>query len=178
MVKVKTGLILLMGAISTLFILEGVLFAQTTGKIIGKVRDKQTGQPLPGANVLVEGTTRGAATDTGGNFFIINLPPGVYTLRVQMLGYETVRVERLRVSVNRTTGVSVKMKPTVIKGQVVVVEAPKVVMKKDQTSSVRNVSADEIKVLPVENMSGIVGMQAGVVHGHFRGGRLGEVAYM
>ncbi|GBE28096.1 TonB dependent receptor [bacterium BMS3Bbin03] len=178
MVKVKTGLILLMGAISTLFILEGVLFAQTTGKIIGKVRDKQTGQPLPGANVLVEGTTRGAATDTGGNFFIINLPPGVYTLRVQMLGYETVRVERLRVSVNRTTGVSIKMKPTVIKGQVVVVEAPKVVMKKDQTSSVRNVSADEIKVLPVENMSGIVGMQAGVVHGHFRGGRLGEVAYM
>ncbi len=178
MLKAKTGLIFLCLAVSLVFLFENSLLAQTTGKIVGRVMDQKNGQPLPGANVLVEGTTRGAATDTKGNFFIINLPPGVYTLRVQMLGYETVRVEKLRVSVNRTTNVTVKMKPTVIQGQVVVVEAPKVTMKKDQTSSVRNVSSDEIKVLPVENVSGVIGMQAGVVQGHFRGGRLGEVAYM
>ncbi|NOY77407.1 MAG: TonB-dependent receptor [Calditrichaeota bacterium] len=178
MLRAKTGVIFAFLTVSLVFLWMNPLVAQTTGKIVGRVVDQQNGQPLPGANVLVEGTTRGAAADTKGNFFIINLPPGVYTLRVQMLGYETVRVEKLRVSVNRTTNVTVKMKPTVIKGQVVVVEAPKVAIKKDQTSSVRNVSSDEIKVLPVENVSGVIGMQAGVVQGHFRGGRLGEVAYM
>jgi outer membrane cobalamin receptor len=178
MLRAKTGVIFALLTASLVLLWMNPLVAQTTGKIVGRVVDQQNGQPLPGANVLVEGTTRGAAADTKGNFFIINLPPGVYTLRVQMLGYKTVRVEKLRVSVNRTTNVTVKMKPTVIKGQVVVVEAPKVAVKKDQTSSVRNVSSDEIKVLPVENVSGVIGMQAGVVQGHFRGGRLGEVAYM
>ena len=177
--RLKETRIFLLGML-VLFLVAGgqALLAQTTGKIIGRVLDEQTGQPLPGANILIEGTVRGAAADDKGNFFIINIPPGAYTLRIQMLGYETVRIEKLRVSVNRTTNVTVKMKPTVLKGQVVVVEARKVTMKKDQTSSVRNVSSDEIKVLPVENVSGVVGMQTGVVQGHFRGGRLGEVAYM
>ena len=179
MTRLKGNLVLLSGLLLFFLILGRMpLLAQTTGKIIGRVLDEQTGQPLPGANILIEGTVRGAAADDKGNFFIINIPPGVYTLRVQMLGYETVRIEKLRVSVNRTTNVTAKMKPTVLKGQVVVVEASKVAMKKDQTSSVRNVSSDEMKVLPVENVSGVVGMQAGVVQGHFRGGRLGEVAYM
>ena len=63
--------------------------AQTTGKIIGKVIDAKTNDPLPGANVVIQGTTMGAATDTKGDFFIINVPPGTYDLRVQMIGYQT-----------------------------------------------------------------------------------------
>ncbi|MDZ7372831.1 MAG: TonB-dependent receptor [candidate division KSB1 bacterium] len=161
-----------------LHILASGLQGQTTGKIAGKVVDATNGEPLPAANVILEGTTRGAATDENGEFVILNVPPGDYTLAVRMIGYETVRMEHVRVSVNRTTNVQVQMNPTAIEGQVVVVQAERIEMKKDQTSSIRNVSADDIDKLPVESMGAIIALQPGVVHGHFRGGRLSEVAYL
>ena len=152
--------------------------AQTTGKIAGKVTDKENGQSLPGANVLVEGTNRGTAADLNGDFYILNLSPGTYTLRVQMLGYETVRVENVRVSVNRTANVEVQLRSTTLTGEEVVVTAEQIAIKKDQTSSVRNVSSDQIEILPVESVGAVVSMQPGVVAGHFRGGRITEVSYL
>ncbi len=161
-----------------LFATAALLTAQTTGKIAGNITDKENGQGLPGANVIVEGTNRGAVADLGGDFYILNVPPGVYVLRVQMLGYETMRVENARVSVNRTSAVDVKLKSTTLAGEEVVVTAEQVAIKKDQTSSVRNVSSDQIEILPVESVGAVVSMQPGVVAGHFRGGRMTEVSYL
>lgn len=152
--------------------------AQTTGKIAGKITDAETKDPLPGANVVIEGTSIGAASGLQGDFFIINVPPGQYTLKITMIGYEALRLENLQVSVNRTSYVDIKLKTTVLEGQEVVVEAEKIAIKKDQTSSVRNVSAEQIDMLPVENMGAVINLQAGVVNGHFRGGRNTEVAYL
>lgn len=154
------------------------LSAQTTGKISGSVFDQLGGQPLIGADVLVEGTVLGAATGMDGSFFIINIPPGVYNLQIRMMGYNTQRLEAVRVSVNRTSEVSVRLEQQVLEGEVVVVQAEKLSLKKDQTSSIRNVSADAINMLPVEDTGSVIGLQAGVVGGHFRGGRVGEVSYM
>ncbi len=152
--------------------------AQTTGKISGVVTDQKTGEPLPGVNVTIKDTHLGAATSTDGSFFIINVPPGTYTLRVQMIGYETLVLKDVRVSVNRTRDVSVRLKETVIEGAEIVVTADKIEVKKDQTSSVRNVSAEDIELLPVESIGEVINMQTGVVNGHFRGGRNTEVTYM
>jgi outer membrane receptor protein involved in Fe transport len=154
------------------------LFGQTTGKISGKVLDAANGEPLVGANVMVEGTTFGAVVETDGSFYIINIPPGAYDLRVQYMGYTPKIVTGLKVSVNRTTEQVVRLNQTVLEGKAVVVEADKISIKKDQTSSIRNVSSDEMKSLPVQSADGVVAMQAGVVGGHFRGGRAGEVSYM
>jgi outer membrane receptor protein involved in Fe transport len=152
--------------------------AQTTGKIAGVVLDDQTGEPLIGANITVMNTNMGAAAGPDGSFFIINVPPGTYTIRVQMMGYETMVLEEARVSVNRTLDVTARLKATVIEGAEVVVMAEKIQVKKDQTSSVRNVSSEEMQLLPVESLGQVVNMQAGVVAGHFRGGRNTEVTYM
>ncbi|HDP97667.1 MAG TPA: TonB-dependent receptor [bacterium] len=154
------------------------VYAQTTGKIAGKITDAETKDPLPGANVVIEGTTLGAASGMEGDFFIINIPPGQYVLQITMIGYEALRMENLHVSVNRTSYIDVKLKPTVLEGQEVVVEAEKITIKKDQTSSIRNVSSDQINMLPVESVSAVVNLQAGIVNGHFRGGRNTEVAYL
>jgi len=154
------------------------LFAQTTGKIVGKITDANTGDGLPAANIQIEGTMRGTATDTNGDFYIINVPPGLYTIRVQMMGYETTKVENVKISVNRSTTVNVEMKTAVIEGTEIVVQADRITIKKDQTSSIRNVSSDEIDILPVENVGGVIAMQPGVVQGHFRGGRTNEVSYL
>ncbi|MBN2000980.1 carboxypeptidase-like regulatory domain-containing protein, partial [candidate division KSB1 bacterium] len=153
-------------------------YAQTTGKIAGKVIESGTGEPLPGANVIIEGTGRGAATGSDGFFYIINVPPGAWTIRVEMMGYETKKYNDFRVSVNRTSNLTAELKATVLEGQVVVVQADKISIKKDQTSSIRNVSSEEIDLLPVEDTGAVIEMQTGVVGGHFRGGRIGEVSYM
>ncbi|MDL1877752.1 carboxypeptidase-like regulatory domain-containing protein, partial [Cytophagia bacterium CHB2] len=94
-----------------------LLMAQTTGKIAGKITDKDTGQGLPGANVILDGTNRGAAADLNGEYFVINVPPGVYDLRVQMIGYEAQRVTNVRVSVNRTSTVDVRLQATTLAGE-------------------------------------------------------------
>lgn len=154
------------------------LFAQTTGKISGIVLDKGTREPLIGANVFIEGTYLGAATDQSGKFFILNVPPGLYTLNFRMIGYTNFQLENLRVSVNRTAYVRVELSPQVIEGETIVVQAERSEIKKDQTNSIRNISSDQIANLPVENIRDVVNLQAGIVNGHFRGGRRNEVAYM
>ena len=155
------------------------VYGQTTGKIAGVVSDETSGEKLMGANVILDGTSLGAATDINGDYYIINIPPGKYKLIFQMLGFEKVIIQDVNVSVNRTTTINISLKQTSIQlGGEVVVVAEKVVMKKDQTSSVRNVTTDQIKALPVESLSDVVNMQSGVVAGHFRGGRANEVTYM
>ena len=55
--------------------------AGITGKIAGRVIDSETGKPLPGANVVIEGTSYGAAADEEGDFFILALPPRMYNVK-------------------------------------------------------------------------------------------------
>jgi hypothetical protein len=61
------------------------------GKISGRVYDKSTSEPLIGVNVVVEGTTLGASTNTNGDFIIDNLAPGKYTLTVSYIGYRNLK---------------------------------------------------------------------------------------
>ena len=117
-------------------------FAQTTGKISGKVIDKETGEPLIGCNIIIEGQEYGAATDLKGEFFIINIHPGTYNVIANSIGYGTVKMENIRVSVNSTTNLNFELSQEAIAGEVVVVTANKMAIKKDQTSSIRNVSAE------------------------------------
>ena len=72
-------------------------YAQTTGKIAGIVQEADTGEPLVGANVLIEETSLGASVDVDGTFFVINVPPGSYTVSIEMLGYETAELSKLSI---------------------------------------------------------------------------------
>ncbi len=78
--------------ILTLFFFCITIYAGTTGKIAGVISDASTGEGLIGANILVEGTSLGAATDINGNYTILNLPPGVYSLKISSIGYKSVTV--------------------------------------------------------------------------------------
>ena len=161
-----------------ILVVSNLLVAQTTGKISGTVTDAETGEPLPGANVVVEGELIGAATDNNGRFHVINVRPGEYTVIVNVIAYKPIHVENVRVSVNRTFSLDVKMTPTVLEGETVTVTADRISFKRDQTSTIKNVSSDQIKELAIESMGAVISMQAGVVAGHFRGGRSTEVTYM
>ncbi len=153
--------------------------AGTTGKIAGRVMDASTGEPLIGANVYLEGHPYGAATDTDGFYFILNVPPGTYTVVAQMLNYQEVRATRVVVKIDLTTRLDFKLQPTTLElGEEITVVAERPMVQKDVTSTSVSVSHEEIKAMPVEHFNEVVNLQAGVIGGHFRGGRLGEVAYM
>ena len=137
--------------------------SQTTGKLAGTIVDKQSKNPLPGANIILEKTSYGAATDEGGQFHIINIPPDIYSVSIMMIGYKTVKVNDVRISINRSVSLDIEMETTVIEGEVVTVEVARLAQKKDQTSTIKNISGDEINALAVESVGAVINMQAGVV---------------
>ena len=159
-----------------LIVLSINLYSQTSGKLVGRVTDAG-GEPLIGANVILDGTTMGAATDLEGYYSIINVRAGTYTVRFRFLGYKTRVVENIRVSADQTTKLDAGLELEVILGEEVIVVAPKPLVEYNQTSSVSSVNKDDIKNLPIQSLSEIVNLQAGVIDGHFRGGRIGEVQY-
>lgn len=156
----------------------GILYAGTTGKIAGRVTDAASGEALPGCNVLVDGTIYGAATDADGNYFILNVPPGSFTLRFMMIGYGELRVTNVEVQADFTTNVDAALTVEALQAGEVTVVAERPMIQKDLTSTTAVVSADEIASLPVTEVGDVLAMQAGYVDGSLRGGRRGEVMYM
>ncbi|MCB0289351.1 MAG: carboxypeptidase-like regulatory domain-containing protein, partial [Calditrichaeota bacterium] len=142
--------------------------AGTTGKIAGVVKEKDSGEPLIGANIYIDGYPFGAATDLDGYYYILNVPPGTYTLVAQMIGYQEVRMTNVRVNVDLTTKINLDLGTETVEGAEVVVTADRPLINKDLTSTSVNITADEIKALPVDDFNEVVNLQAGVVAGHFR----------
>ena len=155
-----------------------LLIGGTTGKIAGRVIDKGTGEPLFGANVMVVGTIHGAAAGPDGRFAILRLPPGVYSVRATMMGYGPLQVENIRVSIDKTSNVDFELATEIVQGQTVTIVAARPIVQRDLTSTEAVVSSDVIEHLPVDRLDDVINLQAGVVEGHIRGGRTGEVMYM
>src|SRR5699024_2775245 len=81
-------IVLIMVYFSTSALYSPVLHAQQTGTLTGFIQDKQTGQPLTGASVLLKGTTLGDATDAKGYYRVTDIPTGTYTVMVRFVGYK------------------------------------------------------------------------------------------
>src|SRR5665647_616871 len=154
------------------------VYAGTTGKLTGKVTDATTNEALIGTNIVVVGTNMGAAADVQGNYFILNLPPGIYQVKATQIGYSPITIDNVKISVDQTTRIDIKLGEQVIQLQNVVVTSTRGFVQKDLTSTESKISGDQIAKLPVEDVNSLVNLQAGVVEGHFRGGRAGEVKYL
>ena len=106
--------------ILSLFISTEV-FAQT-GKIVGRITDKELAEELIGASVAVVGTSTGALTDLDGNFSI-SLKPGTYSLRISYIGYQSKTIKGIEVKVGEASRQDVEMTSEGIQAQEIVVEA-------------------------------------------------------
>ncbi len=152
--------------------------AGTTGKLAGRVTAGDSREPLVGANILIEGTFLGAAADADGYYFIANIPPGSYRVSVSMVGYHKKTFTDVIIKIDLTTRLDVELTPALLEVQEIVVQAERPMIQKDLTSTSVTVSAEDMKMMPVENLNQVINLQAGVVGGHFRGGRSNEVAYL
>ncbi|HWP82581.1 MAG TPA: TonB-dependent receptor [Bacteroidota bacterium] len=164
------------------FVTSTVVFGGTTGKVAGRVKDASSGEPLIGANIVLEGTTLGAATDVEGYYVILNVPPGKYNVIVSSIGFTRKTVSGIQVNIDLTTTVDVSLDPTVVELEEVTVTAEIPVIRKDLTSSEARVTSNEIRNMPVQEVHEVLSLQAGITVDrgggiHIRGGRTSEVAY-
>lgn len=143
----------------------GTLWAQTTGKIAGRVVDNATGDPIPGANILIDGTAMGAATDANGDYFILGIPPGTYIVRAQVIGFGTLVQSDVRVLLNLTTTLDFPLGVETIAGEEVEVIAVRPVVQPDVSANIANVRAEEIEYMPVAGVTEFINLQAGIEPG-------------
>jgi len=163
-----------------LCVLLGTAVAQY-GKVSGYVKDKESKEPLVGANVTILGTSFGAASDVEGRFVILNLPPGPYDIRASYVGYQEVVVNGIRVTSGLTETVNFEMQASSVLLPALQVTAERPLVEKSATNITRIVKAEDIENLPVRGIGAYMALQPGVaeVNGqfHIRGSREDEVGY-
>lgn len=91
---------LLKQGLLVLLVFSALMVKAQTGSVSGKVLD-ETGLPLPGASVVVKGTTRSTSTDANGNYKLGGLSDGSITLSASFVGYQTLD-KAVSISANAT----------------------------------------------------------------------------
>jgi len=152
--------------------------AGTTGKIAGRVTDN-SGNPLIGATVMVVGTSYGAMTDANGEYFIINLQPGTYSVAASMVGMSNKTAEGVAVVVDQTSPMNFSLDPATVGSTTITVTDSRGMIMMDATESFQVIGREEISTMPVAGIADIVNRQAGSTDRgglHMRGGRAGQVS--
>lgn len=165
------------------------VYAQSgVGKLSGKVVDASTGEVLIGANLVILETQTGAATDIDGNYFILNITPGTYSVKVSYVGYAPKILENVRVVAGITYELNVELSTDFTLDEIVVIDRK--FFESKSTNTVKVIDSDQISRLPVKGVTNIVSLQSGVVvqdgsggvEGNatinVRGGRGSEVLYI
>jgi outer membrane receptor for ferrienterochelin and colicin len=161
--KSKRILKLMLTAGLLLFVSSSLVFGGTTGKIAGVIIDKDTGEPLPGVAVVIVGSTMGAAANENGQYFILNVLPGVYTLRATLIGYASTEVEKVSVSLDLTTTIDFQLVSEAVEVRGVTVTAERPIFEPDMTSTAHIITSVDVIHRPVINTDGIVYRTPGVV---------------
>ncbi len=147
------------------FISTHVLAAGTT--VTGYVKDAKTGEPLFSANLILVGSSMGAATDMNGKYVIRNIPPGTYTIRASYLGYIEKKVQ-IKLNDGENLEKNFSLEPVSLEGQTVVVTAQasgqtQAINQQLSSDNIVNVvSAAKIQELPDANAAESIGRLPGV----------------
>ena len=140
---------------------SAAVFGQT-GSVKGTVKDKSTGETMPGANVVVKGTLIGASTDFDGAFTLNGVPAGDITIEASFVGY-VVSSRQIRVTANQTITVNFELTPDALSLEEFVVIGYGVQKKSDRTGAVASISASEMNAGVLQDpVQGIQGKIAGV----------------
>ncbi len=170
----------------------------TSGKLTGVVTDAQTGEALAGAQIYLDGTGLGSLSAENGRYFVINVPPGTYSVVAELIGYQSVRSENVTVLINATYTLNFEMTPQAIAVEEVRVEvAATPLIELDARGSQDLISAADLAYLPVntvtealqlkqgffmvpdnENILAFTEKTRGITPIRIRGGRNGEVVYL
>ncbi len=141
--------------------------AASSGSITGRVVDKTTGDPLPGANVTIQGTSIGASTDLDGKFTLRNVPTGRQSVHVTYIGYLTAAMD-LTINADMVLTQDFRLVPQAVQGETVVVtgqakgQMAAINQQLSSNSIINVVSADKMKELPDANIAESIGRLPGI----------------
>ncbi|MBN1540922.1 TonB-dependent receptor [candidate division KSB1 bacterium] len=155
-----------------LFFVNSVVDA-AGGKVTGRVYDQETGESLPGANVVIESIyqagrpvelsqKQGAATDTDGYFVILNVPPGAFDIRASFMGYTALIKKQVRVNIDRTITVDFPLQMQAIAMDEVAVIAEREIIKPDIAGTQEIILTERVEAAPVLRIDEFVGKLKGV----------------
>ena len=131
------------------------------GKLVGKVVDSVTKEPLIGVNVFIDGTNFGAASDIDGKFLMLNIPPGSYNISASMVGYAKTTQQGVKIYIDRTTEINFQLKDESIQIGQVVITAERPAIIKDRTSTATHIESEQINAAPIEGLRGALDLAAG-----------------
>ncbi len=165
-----------------LMLFSGSFLLAQTGRVSGTVTDKETGEPLIGANIIIVGTSFGAASDVNGDYIIRQVQPGNYSIKASYIGYQDVTVSNVRIVAGLTADQDFQLSSSNITTGEVVIVSQRPLIEKSSTNAMRIVGSEDITTLPVRNVNDIVALQPGVVQQNgqtfIRGSRADETGYM
>ncbi len=166
--------------ITIIMLVSVSLFSATTGKLAGRVKDKD-GSPVAYANIILKGTTIGGMTDESGKFMIINISPGTYTVVCQLMGYANYELTNVKINVDETRTINIVMqKKTILMNEVRVIGKTEMVSKDRAGSSITK-NSDELSNMAVSTVEDVIAQSAGVTQKDgqlfVRGGRANEVNF-
>ena len=144
------------------------------GKIVGIVRDASTKDVIPGANVLVVGTALGGAADAQGRYYILNVPPGTYSLQASAVGYGKLKIEEIGVVLDQTVEMNITLTSQDVQIGEMVITAERRVVDKNRTSTKTTVTSEELTNLPTVTAIDLLNTTPGAFNGFIRGGRITE----
>jgi len=151
----------LLTVIALVLFTSQVAFAQV-GSIVGVISDAETGETVPGANILVTELERGAVTDVDGNYEIQNVPTGTYSITASFVGYRTFR-ETVTVQAGQELVLNISLQVGAVGLDEVVVSGYATTTKREFTGSIASVSARDIADVPLQSTEALLqGRAAGV----------------
>jgi hypothetical protein len=147
--------------------------------ITGRVTDRLNETPIGGAVVWVGGGQQGGRTDANGRYAIRDVLPGVYRVTVRAVGFRAITRDSVFVSSGRTVVLDfVLTSEAVALPGVAVVGTPDRLLDPREPQTIQQIGGEELRQLPVTSLEEAIELQAGVVQGSFRGGRVGEEAWV
>jgi outer membrane receptor for ferrienterochelin and colicin len=154
-------------------------FSGNTGSISGKLIDKNTRQELPGAIITIVDTKLWTVADKYGFYFISNISPGTYEIRVNMLGYATIIMKDVGIRADYMHEINFEMVSEAIEGPEIIIIAEKPLITKDSPSTCQALNSSSVnRKLPIDHFYQALKTQSSVIDGHIRGGRKYDALFM
>lgn len=167
--------------LASLLLVPLTLTASSSGIVAGLVED-ESGNPLVGATVIIEGTSFGGMTTSQGEYVIAGLAPGYYTVMARMVGRATAKVEMVLVESDNVSRIDFELEQDASGSTVILVTQSRTTILRDIPATAFQLDLSEMRTMSTSTIVDMIATQPGVVQQdgelHVRGGRAGEVDYV
>lgn len=158
---------------------SSILHGGTIGILEGTVQDKNTQQPLVGANVQLVGTAYGTITDHEGYYKLNSVRAGVYRVKFSLIGYAPIIMEEVVIPPDVRVRLNVTLEQAAIELEAVEVRYERPLIQKERPITVYSISEVKLEKLPVTSFQDVLTLQPGsTLEGNVRGGKTNEVKYL